>query len=425
MKELYKGIIHSDRFIHNHINEILNLFDGKIVKILSNGSVAKYKWVDGVRTSEILDYDKNELNRDLNGCANILVKYQDNQNWWVSDYIYVSQSVIYENGSETPYFSIPVDLVNVAARFTNNKFLVYSRLDDLWFCIRYRDVAEWASKNEYNEKAHYSYNGYRYMKFPLDLQKGHQVSKNPHPNAKYFENVHVGVTRYSKTISGQHCFVKVFSKATGAPSRTQSGNTRKPIEFKSFTDAWDTINKWTNLSYTMSKKTFIRKIYKGELFEYNDFIFQVVISEDLLLDNLQVTKPVNTFAGIIDAFASFGVTITQADIDMANKKNMTVTEFNNYCIEKYNAAWDESALLTEAVLPEDIESVDTEDAGKSESWYRNLSIDDDKWQDLTCEERLNLFHQNERLRFQKEHPEKFDNDGEFINPFKSEQVSLF
>ena len=279
--KLYAGIISSDQFIHSHINEILNLFKNSIVKVMSNAAVRKYEYINNVKTDNIIGYDREQLNRNANGCANILVKTNQGQ-YWDRDYVYVSRSVIYENNSEIPYFNIPIDFIDITKKFPNNLFLVYSKLDDLWFMFRYRDVAKRFDENFNNGKCFYNYKGYRYFKYELDLSKGRSLDKTPNENAKYFENVHIGVTRYSNTIAGTHCFVRVFSRATGRPT------TKQPTEFKSFTEAFNMLNKWAVLG-DIAKKTFIRKVYKNELFETEDYIFQCSTEPELLLKTIETT----------------------------------------------------------------------------------------------------------------------------------------
>ena len=372
-KTLYKGIVHSDKFIHNHINELLNHFNGSIVKILSNAKVTKYAYNNGVKTNNIIGYDEEELKRNAHGCANILVK-KNCGSYWDSTYYYVSSSVIYEEDTTSSFFNVPIDLIEVTEKFKENKFLVYSKLDEKWFSFSYREVYDDYVANSNNGKRFYNYNGYQYFKYEMDLSKGFTMDKKEHCNAHYFENVHVGVTRYSKTIAGTHCFVRVFSKATGKPT------TKYATEFKSLSQAFEMLNKWKVLD-GISKKTFIRKVYKNELFETPDFYFQCATDPEVLLKTMEVIKEVETdYFGIVEAFKSFGEVIEDADIEMAKQKHMTVEEFNLYCLEKYNSNWNEDNLLmTEAVLPEDIENINTESYEKSESWYRNNSYTDDTY----------------------------------------------
>lgn len=368
--KLYKGIISSDKFLHSHINEILNLFNNSIVKILSNCSVKKYKYINGVKTSEVIGYDSEELNRDAHGSANILVKQNKGQ-YWESTYIYVSASVLYENDSEKAYFSVPVDLVEVARKHPNNKFLVYSKLDDLWFAFDYKKVVAEYDKNYRNAKSFFNNKGYQYFKYELDLKNGHKLDKTPHKNARYFDNVHIGVTKYSQSIAGTHCFVRVFSKATGRPT------TKQPTEYKSMSDAYERLGKFINISLLFSKKTFTRKVHENELIEYGDYIFQCSTDKDLLLDTLKTIKVEETpYLGVVEMFASFGEIVEAADVDMAKKLGMNLEEFTQYCIDKYNANYsEENLLMTEAVDIEDAENIDTESFELSESFYRNLSDD--------------------------------------------------
>ncbi len=372
--KLYKGIISSDQLIHNHINEILNLFNNSVVKIMSNAVVTQYKYVNGVKTDEIIGYDEEQLNRNANGCSNLLVKTNRGQ-YWDRDYVYVSSSVLYENNSETLYFNVPIDFIDITKKFPNNIFLVYSKLDDAWFMFHYRDVAKKFDENFNNNKCFFSYRGYRYFKYELDLSKGRSLDKTPNENSKYFANVHIGVTRYSKTIAGTHCFIRVFSRATGKPT------TKQPTEFKSFTEAFNMLKKWEVLD-DISKKTFVRKVYTNELFETENYIFQCSTEPELLLKTIETTTTIidDNYFGVVEIFKSFDEVIDDADIEMAKQKGMTYQEFLDYCINKYNANWDEeNCLMTEVVSPEEIEAVDENNIiDESTIYYRRLGTDNDK-----------------------------------------------
>lgn len=402
--QLYRGIVASDNFIHNHINEILNLFNGKIVKILSNAKVKKYVYKDGVKTNEVKGYDELELNRNANGCANILVK-SNSGSYWSSDYIYVSSSVLYENDSTNAYFSVPLDFMKIADKYKQNKFLVYSKLDDLWFAFSYKDVYDDYIKNGNDSKHFYNYKGNHCYKYQLNLSNGRKLDKTPNQNAKYFENVHIGVTRYSTSIAGTHCFVRVFSKATGKPT------TKQPNEYKSISDAYNNLNKFIHIASLMTKRTFATRVHKVEFIEYGDFIFQCATDPSLLKNTLEVIKEVEVpYYGVVEMFKSFGEIVSDADVEIAKSKGMTYPEFIDYCMDKYNAKFDEGLLLTEVVSPEDIEAVDVDSCNKVESWYRNL----------TEEQYHNIPIDDDSENFNAEVSEvSFNNEnGEFVNPFQ-------
>lgn len=348
--QIYAGIAHSDALIHKYINEILNLFtpvaNSGTVKIMSNAD-CKSKFGD---TSP--DY-VNQLKRDLHGHANIRVQRNNadakGYHWLKPEYYYVTSSVYFTENDMC--LSLSREFVEKIAegnsKYAENKFLLIDK-EEKFHIIEYKDVAADFVKH-YNDKDHCrNYNGNRNYLYVV-TEPSIDMDHSEHQNAPYFENVHIGVTRYAKHIKGTPCKVR-FYNSDGTETQTQVFNSTK--------EAFDKL--CTAFDIEISYKTFIRLVQKNSLETFvlkgngkEILVGLCLADEEPLSPVVSENITIDEFDAVVTSMKALDIVVEESDIYLMNALGMSQEDFVQYLLKKDKAA--EAQYENETEMPETFE----------------------------------------------------------------------